>query len=284
MRRLRLVASIFLERDLDLPPFDFATHTTNHVGHRSREIDLIPGVRLNLPARRSAEGEIEMPLMNGVSVGQNYRALDAVLQLAHVPRPGVGFEVVERGWRQYQQFLVQILAELVDEMARQDQHIVATLAQGRNLDREHRQAEVQILADLTLVHSLFEVAVRRRYDASVDVKRLRTADTLELLLLEGSQDLGLEREWQIADLVEEERAAMGQLESSWLALRGACERALFVAEQLALEQGLGGSTRAALWRRVLSQFRFHPRGGRSHPSLPRDGAAVTPDAVCRLRR
>ena len=73
----------------------------------------------------------------------------------------------------------------------------------------------------------------------VDVKRLRTADTLELLLLEGSKDLGLEREWQIADLVEEERAAMGQLESSWLALRGACERALFVAEQLALEQGLG---------------------------------------------
>jgi hypothetical protein len=128
------------------------------------------------------------------------------------------------------------------------------------------------------------------------VKRLRTADTLELLLLEGAKDLGLEREWQIADLVEEERAAMGQLESSWLALRGACECALFVAEQLALEQGLGdrraidgdersvGSTRAALWRRVLSQFRFHPRGGRSHPSLPRDGAAVTPDAVCRLRR
>ena len=150
---------------------------------------------------------------------QNYRALDAVLQLAHVPRPGVGFEVVERGWRQHQQFLVQVLAELVDEMARQDQHIVAALAQRRNLDREHRQPEVQILAELTLAHSLFEVAVRRRYDARVDVKRLRTADTLELLLLEGSKDLGLEREWQIADLVEEQRAAMGQLESSWLALR-----------------------------------------------------------------
>ena len=74
---------------------------------------------------------------------------------------------------------------------------------------------------------------------SVDVKRLRTADALELLLLERAKDLGLEREWQIADLVEEQRAAMGQLESSWLALRGARERALFVAEQLAFEQRLG---------------------------------------------
>ena len=46
-------------------------------------------------------------------------------------------------------------------------------------------------------------------------------------------------ERQLADLVEEQRAAVGQLEAA-LALRdGAGERALLVTEQLALEQRLG---------------------------------------------
>ena len=63
-------------------------------------------------------------------------------------------------------------------------------------------------------------------------------DPLELLLLERAENLGLERERQIADLVEEERAAMGELEAAGLALCGAGERPLLVSEQLALEQRL----------------------------------------------
>jgi hypothetical protein len=41
------------------------------------------------------------------------------------------------------------------------------------------------------------------------------------------------------DLVEEQRAAIGQLEASLPAIGGAREGALFVAEDLALEQRLG---------------------------------------------
>src|SRR5262249_13554503 len=49
----------------------------------------------------------------------------------------------------------------------------------------------------------------------------------------------LQRERQIAYLVEEQRAAMGQLEFARLAVRRAGEGPLLVAEELRLKQGLG---------------------------------------------
>ena len=69
------------------------------------------------------------------------------------------------------------------------------------------------------------------------------ADALELALLEHAQQLGLGLEGHLADLVEEERAAVGQLEAADASVDGAGERALLVAEQLALDEsgGQGGA-------------------------------------------
>src|SRR4030095_11487802 len=88
---------------------------------------------------------------------------------------------------------------------------------------EHREAEIEILAELPLPDTLFEVPIRRCHHAHVDVERLRTADSLELLLLERSKYLGLKAERKVTDLVEEERAAMSELEPPRLTLRGARE-------------------------------------------------------------
>ena len=66
--------------------------------------------------------------------------------------------------------------------------------------------------------------------------RALAADPLDLLLLDGPQQLGLEIERQVADLVEEERAAARQLELADPLLHGAGEGALLVAEQMALDQ------------------------------------------------
>jgi hypothetical protein len=51
-----------------------------------------------------------------------------------------------------------------------------------------------------------------RRDAHVDLDRLRAADRLHRLLLQHAQHLGLRLQAHVADLVEEERAAVGQLE------------------------------------------------------------------------
>ena len=65
---------------------------------------------------------------------------------------------------------------------------------------------------------------------------LAAAHALDDAVLQEAQQLGLQRQRHVADLVEEQRAAVGQLDLADGLLRRARERALLVAEQLALEQ------------------------------------------------
>src|SRR5581483_9875325 len=64
----------------------------------------------------------------------------------------------------------------------------------------------------------------------------RPADPLELPILEHAEQLRLRLEGQLADLVEEERAAVGQLEAADAPRVGPREGALLVPEQLALDE------------------------------------------------
>ena len=65
------------------------------------------------------------------------------------------------------------------------------------------------------------------------------AHPLHLALLQHAQQPHLGRGRHVADLVEEDGAAVRRLEQALLVAGGAGEAALHVAEQLALEQGLG---------------------------------------------
>ncbi len=77
------------------------------------------------------------------------------------------------------------------------------------------------------------------------------------MVLERAQQLGLQRRRELADLVEEHRAAVGDLEPPLLERDGAGEGAFFVTEELALEQRLGqrgavhGDKRAPRARTIL---------------------------------
>ena len=68
---------------------------------------------------------------------------------------------------------------------------------------------------------------------------LTSADALDHPLLQEAQQLDLQRQRQVADLVEEQGAAVGDLDLAECRLGGAGEGALLVAEQLAFEQRLG---------------------------------------------
>src|SRR6185295_5595746 len=94
----------------------------------------------------------------------------------------------------------------------------------------------EVGAELPRFHELLERAVRRRDDPDVGPDRLRAPDALERLLLEYAQQLRLEVERQVADLVQEERAVVGELEAPEPSCDGARERAPLVSEQLALEE------------------------------------------------
>ena len=79
------------------------------------------------------------------------------------------------------------------------------------------------------------------------IERLVLADAADFAAFQHAQQLGLHRLGQLADFVEEDRAAVGHFEQADAVLVGAGERALAMAEQLAFDQRLG--QRAAVDRR-----------------------------------
>ena len=115
------------------------------------------------------------------------------------------------------------------------------LARAERRDREHArvQPEEEILPEALLDDALLEIAVRRGDHAHVDLALGRGADAAHRVILEHAQQLRLHRHRELADLVEEERAALRGLDEPRLRGRGAGERALLVAEELALDELIG---------------------------------------------
>ena len=119
------------------------------------------------------------------------------------------------------------LADLVDALAE------------RWHDEGHAvEPEVQIAAEPALLDLALEVAVGGGDEPDIDRARPERAEALDRVLLEDTQQLHLDRRRELADFVEEHRAAVGALEQTDLGAARPGERALLVAEQLALEQAL----------------------------------------------
>jgi hypothetical protein len=96
----------------------------------------------------------------------------------------------------------------------------------------------QVLAERAGLDPLLEILVRRGDHAHVAAHRVVAADAIELAVGEDAQQARLQVERHVADLVEEERAAVGLLEAAAPRRLRAGERAALVAEQLGFEQVL----------------------------------------------
>ena len=143
---------------------------------------------------------------------------------------------------------------------------------GRQEDLERVEPEEQVLAEQLVGDHLAEVAIGRAEDADVDAERLVLADAADLAGFEEPQQLDLHALVQLADLVEEERAAVGDLEEPLAVRVGAGEGPLAMAEELALDQVLGQG--AAVDR----DERLDRRGGSC-----RAGSARSAPCRCRSR-
>ena len=124
-------------------------------------------------------------------------------------------------------------------MLDQQRDVVAALAQRRQRDLRDVQAEEEIPPELPLLDHAREIAVRGGHDADVDLARALAADPPQLALLQDAQQLALHAGRHLADLVEEQRAAVGDLEQAARVALGAGEGAAHVAEQRRFEQRLG---------------------------------------------
>src|SRR5206468_2545138 len=119
---------------------------------------------------------------------ENHRALQNVLQLAHVSRPRIALQPLHR-------FATDVLdapadphGELGDEELCQQRNITRALAQRGKMQREHVQSIVEILTERSLAYALEQIAIGRGDDANVGFDRRVSTDALKLALLKHAKE------------------------------------------------------------------------------------------------
>jgi hypothetical protein len=98
-------------------------------------------------------------------------------------------------------------------------NVVLALAQRRHGDREHVQAKQEVTAEASLPYRLVEVAVGGGDHACVGLQRLGASHSLELALLQHTEECDLKRRRQLADLVEEDCPSAGERSAPYAAPR-----------------------------------------------------------------
>jgi hypothetical protein len=121
-----------------------------------------------------------------------------------------------------------------------EQHpVVAAFAQRRQRDCADLEPVVEVLAKLARAYHRGEIAMGRGHQPHVDPARRRLAEPADFSLLQDAQEIALRYRRQVADLVEEDRAAMRRLEDSGARPIGAGEGAAGVSEEVRKQQRLG---------------------------------------------
>ena len=169
-------------------------------------------------------------------VGADQRALHDVLEFAHVTGPRVAGEGLDHVVAEGGDLLARARAQAPEEVVGERGHVLPPLAQGRQREVEDVEAVVEVLAEAAVLDVAAQVAVRGGHDAQIDGSRPAVADPLELPLLEHAQELPLDLGRDVSDLVEEDRAAVGELDTPLAVAVRAREAAAKVAEELGFEE------------------------------------------------
>src|SRR6185295_4799609 len=124
------------------------------------------------------------------------------------------------------------LREMVDQFG----DVARSIPQRRHGDRKYVEPVIQVRAETLFTNQLRQVEIRCCDDSDIHLNGSRAAQALELLFLQDAEQLGLQLEWQVADLIQEQRALIRQLESAGGLGERSREGAALVTEQLAFEQ------------------------------------------------
>ncbi len=165
--------------------------------------------------------------------------LDDVLQLSNVAGPVVSQQGVHHLGGDIAYHLAVPGSRLLDEIPDQCRNVPAAFAEGRQFDGHHTESVEEVSAEASLFDGALQNFPGSCKDPHVDRPCLRGAQPFELPLLKYPQKFRLDLEWQIADLIEEDRSTISELEPAYPLTHRAGEGSFFVAEQLALSQRAG---------------------------------------------
>src|SRR5262249_41299165 len=151
--------------------------------------------------------------------------------------------------------------ELLVEMFDENRHVVGPFAEGGNAETRDVQSIIKVGPKPASVDCFAQIVIRRGDDANVEPNGFGAAETLDRPLLERAQELRLHVERELADLIEENRPALGRLDGADTRRVRSSERALFVAEELAFDERRrdrsaidGHEGASAAWARLVDRL------------------------------
>src|SRR4051794_37058932 len=148
----------------------------------------------------------------------------------------------------------------MEKMFGEQHHIVTALTKRRQFHRHDVQPKIKILTKPPCTNQLYKLLVCSREDADIRVNWPAAADANDCLFFQHAKQLGLTGQTHVADLVQQERAARGELEFAGAGFMRIREGASFVAKQLAFEQRFrdGSAVHGDKW--ILSAFAAEVNG------------------------
>jgi hypothetical protein len=187
---------------------------------------------------RPLEERRQVVRLNPPGTGEDHGALDDVAQLSYVARPAVAAHQPLGVIADPLDARAVLGVELPYEVLREQVNIALTLPKRRQGDGEDVEPVEQVAAQGPLLDRGERIPVGGGGHPHVEVHFAAPTDPSHGPALEHAQELGLQSQRHLGDLVEEERAAVGQLEAPGARCNGTGESPLFVAEELTLGETL----------------------------------------------
>src|SRR6266566_140029 len=182
----------------------------------------------------------------------NHGAFNKVLKFADVSRPRIAHQLVEGfRWNGFDR-AVHAARVFLNKVTDECGDVFLPFAQGWHDEWEYAQAVIEVAAKCAGGHHLVQIAVGGRHQADVHSNRADIPQPLELLFLKHAQKLGLELERDVPNFIEEDRAAVRQLEPADTLRDGPCKGAALVAKQLRFKETGGDRCTIHFYKRVLA--------------------------------
>src|SRR5260370_29809748 len=96
------------------------------------------------------------------------------------------------------------VSELLDEVTQDLGNIGYSFAERWQRDRENIQPIVKIFAEFSVSDQLPQIPIGRSNDTDIDSRGLRAAHSLELTLLQHTEQFGLEFQRYVSDFIEKQ--------------------------------------------------------------------------------
>src|SRR6266404_821825 len=170
------------------------------------------------------------------ATGQNNGAFDNVFQFANVSRPTPGGQFLHCRGGNGLDVLGHQAAVFLREIAHQKGNVFRTFAQGWDADGEYVEPIVQIAAEFPVFDHFSQVAVGSSYQAHVNLLGPSASQAFKLPSLQSAEQLGLDLDGNISNLVEKQRALIGELKPSNLLRNRPGKGPLLVSKEFTLQQ------------------------------------------------